>query len=107
MAMNFKTMKIEDMIAWCKEHNELEWLLAKAQETRTVDVYPKVAHKSKTGKNTMKQDKKQAPIGKAEVPISFVEIKTDFCDKFMPDLLPRKKEKAPTMIDAIKAAMTV
>lgn len=104
--MNFKSMKIEDMIAWCKEHNELEWLLAKTQEKVKKPVYPKVAHVSKSGKNTMKMDKKQAPIGEAEVDISFVEIKTAFCAKFMPELLPKATgEKAPSMQDKIKAAM--
>jgi hypothetical protein len=99
---NYLEWKIEDIIAYCQEHNQVEWLKATAAKKVECKVYPriKVAKLQKDGstKWVSVADKSQQP--KVEVrPISFVEIKTEFLNKF--GLAPAKKQKAPTMYDKI------
>lgn len=95
--MDFKTMTIEDIIAWCQQNGKVDWLKAKAQEKREYKVYPKV--KGEDGK--MKADKTQAPTIEMR-PISFIQIKKDFVETFMPEIAP-KAEKKETMFDKIMA----
>lgn len=92
--LDYKTMKIEDIINWCVANKETKWLKAKAQETREYEVYPRV---EKDGK--MVADKSQEPIIE-ERPISFIHLKKDFVEKFMPEIAP-KKPKAKTMYELI------
>lgn len=76
--MDYKHLKIEDIIAWCKANNQVEWLKAEVNKTITKD-------------------------GKTR-DITFIEIKKDFATMFMPDILPKKTvEKKPTMKDLINA----
>lgn len=74
--MNYKTMKIDDIINWCKENNQVDWLKATAAKTFT------------------KEDGKERKI-------TFIEIKNAFCAEFMPELLPKKKNNKPTMYELI------
>lgn len=76
--LDYMKMDIDTIIAWCKEENQVEWLKAKAAEKR---------------------------IGKdgEERSISFVELKIDFCKKFMPEIMPKSKPKAPNMFEKIAA----
>lgn len=76
--MDYKTMNINDIIAWCKENNQVEWL--KAEINKTV---------------TTKDGKERA--------ITFIELKKSFASKFMPEILPKAKAKKPTMKDLIAA----
>jgi hypothetical protein len=92
--MEYKDMKIEDIINWCVEHKEVKWLKEKAQEKREFKVYPKV---EKDGK--MVADKTQEPVIEMR-PISFVQLKKDFTEKFMPEIAP-KKNKKPNMFELI------
>ena len=64
--MDYKNMNIDDIILWCKENNQVEWLKAEA---------------------------KRKP--------SFFVLKKKFVEKFMPEIKPTKKEKAPTMWETI------
>ena len=100
--MNFKKMDINDIIAWCKENNQVAWLQAKAKEKVTVERYSKriKVWDEEKGKYVYKADK-NSPKTTVKQPITFVQIKYDFCKKFMPDILPEAKEKAPTMFDLI------
>lgn len=77
--MDFKTMNIDDIIAWCKANNQVDWLKAEAKKT----------YINKNGK---------------ECPISFIQIKYDFCRMFMADIIPVAKEPKDTisMYDKIK-----
>lgn len=82
--MDYKKMKIEDIIAWCKENNQVDWLKEIAKKT-----YP--ATNKKTGETFERK-------------ISFIEIKNEFVAKFMPELAPKAtKPKKPSMWDMIDA----
>lgn len=95
--MDFKKMKIEDIIAWCVANKQVDWLKAEAAKTVPCKVYPKV---EKNGK--MVADKTAEPTIEQR-PITFIQIKTDFVNLFMPEIAPKKKESKLTMYDKIKA----
>lgn len=97
--LNFKTMDINDIIEWCKANDKVDWLKAKASEKRDFKVYPKVAYTDENGKTKYKADKKAEPTIESR-PISFIQIKKDFVNEFMPEIAP-KAEKKPTMYDLI------
>lgn len=77
----FKDWEIDDIIAWCQENNQVAWLKAEAEKKVERKVYPKVESVSKSGKKSWKMDKTQ-PYTIEYVPISFVELKTSFLEKF-------------------------
>jgi hypothetical protein len=95
--MGFKDWQLEDIVQWCKDHGEVAWLKAEAAKTVERKVYPKVESVSKSGKKSWKLDKTQ-PYTIEYVPISFVELKSNFLAKFF-DRKP--KEKKPSMYDII------
>ena len=74
--MDYKKMTLDDIINWCQEHGEVAWLKEEAAQL-------------------IEQDGKTRKI-------SFIEIKHDFVEKFMPELLPAKK-KSLSMYDRIAA----
>lgn len=98
--MNYKTMKIEDIIAWCKANNQVEWLKAKVAEETTYKVYPRVKIIDSNGKAKMVSDKNAKPKTEKR-PISFIQIKREFVMMFMPEIAPKAKEKKPSMYDVI------
>ena len=73
--MNYKDMKIEDIIEWCVSHKETDWFKETAAKTFVKD-------------------------GK-ERRISFIELKLEFVKKFMPDIAPKAQAKKPSMYDLI------
>ena len=104
--MNYKKMNQEDILNWCIENNELEWLDAKLAEKTTAEYHTqrvKVWSEEKQ-KEVWVADKTSPKVTK-EIPISFIEVKNAFCEKFMPELLPAKKEEAPSLRDKVKAAL--
>lgn len=99
--LTFKDMNIDDIISWCEENGQTEWLKAEAARTVTCKVYPRTKDGiNKNGKPCKKADKTAKP-SRVERPITFVQIKKDFCKKFMPELIPQKKAKKTTMYDRI------
>lgn len=76
--MNYKDMTIEDIIAWCKDNKQVDWLKEAAAKT----------YKTEDGK---------------ERRISFIELKLEFVKKFMPEIAPKAQAKKPSMYDLIKA----
>lgn len=94
--MDFKTVKFPAIMEWCAENNQLDWLEAKVNEKVMVKVYPKV----KGDKGRLVSDKSQTPK-EVEAPISYVAVKRAFFEKFMPEKLPKKKSKNPTMIEQL------
>lgn len=96
--MDYKKMDINDIINWCKENGEVEWLKKTAAKKVEYKVYPKV--KNESGK--MVADKSAKPKIEKR-PISFIQIKIEFCEKFMPEIMPKKKDKKPTMYDLISS----
>ena len=73
--MNYKDMRIEDIIEWCKANKEVDWLKDTASKTFVKD-------------------------GK-ERRISFIELKLEFVKKFMPEIAPKAQAKKPTMYELI------
>lgn len=96
--IRYQDWQLDDIIKWCQENGQVEWLKAKAASKVKRKVYPKVESISKSGKKSWKQDKTQQPVTKY-VPISFVELKTAFLEEF--ELKPAAA-KAPSMYDKIK-----
>lgn len=94
--MDYKSMKINDIIIWCQANNQVEWLKAEAAKQVPCKVYPKV---EKDGKKVV--DKSAKPNIELR-PITFIQLKNNFVAKFMPELMPKKEKKA-TMYDLIKA----
>lgn len=98
--MDFKTMSIEDIIAWCKDNNQVEWLKKIAAKKTECKVYPRKKVVNEKGKKVSVADKSQKPTIEKR-PISFVEIKYEFAKKFMPEIMPKAKEKKASMYDMI------
>ena len=98
--MNYQTMNIKDIINWCKENKQVDWLKAKAAEMVDYEVYPRVKVTTPEGKVINKVDKTAKPtIEKRK--ISFIQIKMAFVEEFMPEIAPSRKPKKPTMYDLI------
>lgn len=74
--MNYRTLNIEEIIAWCKENNQVQWIKDKVHETR----------KDKDGN---------------ERAITFIEVKREFAKTFMPEILPVAKPKRKTMLELV------
>lgn len=98
--MNYKDINLDYIISYCKEHEEVAWLKKTAAKMVDYKVYPK-----KTilvdGKKKKVADKEQ-PYTVEKRPISFIQIKMEFVDKFMPEIKPVAKEKKPSMYDIIR-----
>ena len=107
--MNYKDMKIDDIIEYCQKHNEVEWLKEVVKKEVPVKRYPKTqrqAYDKETNQPLYKKngapkmvscvDKSKPPVIEYE-PITFIQIKNEFCEKFFPELIPHKKEKKTTM----------
>ena len=76
--MDYKKLNIDDIINWCVANNQVDWLKAEA------------SRKFRNEDGT-------------ERAITFIEIKRDFAKKFMPEIMPKSKEKKPSMFEKIKA----
>lgn len=84
--MDYKSMKIDDIIAWCIAHNQVAWLKATAAQTFTQTI-------TKEDGTTEAKERK----------ITFIELKLAFVEKFMPEIAPERKPKQPSMFDKIAA----
>lgn len=74
--MDYKSMKIDDIIDWCKANKQVDWLKNEAAKT-----FPTAEGKTRN--------------------ITFIELKLAFVHKFMPEIAPKAKEKKPTMYELI------
>lgn len=107
--LTYEGMTIQDIAEWCKANNQVKWLKELAATTVKVERYTGRKQKlDADGKPAL--NKKGYPIyvvDKAsqkvteEMPISFMQIKVEFVNKFMPELAPKKKDKKPNMYDLI------
>jgi len=86
----FLDWKLTDIIEWCQANDQVDWLKAESKKTVKHKIYPKVATVSKKGKKSWKYDKTQQPTIE-EVPISFVELKTNFINTFI-ETTPKEKK---------------
>ena len=110
--MDYKSMKIGDIIEWCVANNQVEWLKAEVAKEEECRVYPrkKVAATDENGE-VIKVNGKIKKVSVADYdkpfeikkrPISFITVKKDFATKFMPEILPKaEEEKDPTFRDII------
>jgi hypothetical protein len=71
--LNYKFMTKDELIKWCVDNNQVEWLKEFALKEDEDGNYP-----------------------------TFFEIKKAFSEKFMPDIIPVAKKKPATMYDIIK-----
>lgn len=100
--MNYQDMTIEDIIKWCKDNNQVDWLKAEAAKKIEYKVYPRKKVRNADGKLVSVSDKSQEP--KIEMrPISFIQLKLNFVNTFMKEIAPKAAEKKPTMYDLIAA----
>lgn len=86
--MDYKTMKFEDILEWCKANNQIPWLKETLHElVPTVDKH----------KNPVLDEEGQQVYHD----MTFIELKLKFCKKFMSEILPKAKEKKPTMLEIL------
>ena len=95
--MNYENMTIQDIMDWCVENNEVVWLKTIAKKKIDCKVYPRVKVDGKSVADKSKEPKIQ------KRPITFIQIKKAFCEKFMPEIIPEKKAKTPTMYELIES----
>lgn len=111
--MNYKKMSIEDITAWCVANNQVEWLKETAAKLVPYEIYPrkKVLKYDENGNQVFTKKGKPAYSWEADKdakpeiemrPISFVQIKSAFCEKFEKELNFPKKEKKLSMHQLIK-----
>lgn len=86
---------------WCAENGHNDWLKAELAKTTTQKTYPRKKATNEAGKKVSVADKSKEPTI-IERPITFIEVRTAFVEKFMPEFAPKKKEKKPTMYDRAK-----
>ena len=99
MALISKDMKIDDIIAYCKEHGEVAWLKEVCARKTERKVYPRIKVVNPDGTVKSVADKTKKPKIVTQ-PISFVEVKREFMDKFAPEERVGKHKK-PTFHDMI------
>lgn len=99
--MNYQTMSIDEIIEWCQENGEVAWLKKEAAKKVEVKVYPRKTVINEEGRKVSKADKTQAPKIEKR-PISFIQLKINFVDKFMPEIRPTAAAAEPNMYDRIK-----
>lgn len=100
--LDYKKIDLNDIIAYCKEHGEVEWLKETANKTVPCKVYPRKTIIDENGKKKTIADKSAKPTYENR-PITFIQIKMEFVEKFMPEIKPVAKAKKPTMIDIINS----
>lgn len=86
--MEYKDMKLDDIIDWCVANKQTEWL----KEFAATPII------TKDKKKNVVLDENGMP--KTHTP-TFIEIKLAFVDKFMPSIAPERKPKKPSMYDRI------
>jgi hypothetical protein len=97
--MNYLKIDFDYIKTWCVENNQVAWLKAVVNETTKAKRHTGKIQVEKKGKMVWVVDK-NSPTEEVEIPITFVEIKTKFIEKFMPEIMPVKKVKK-TMRDII------
>ena len=105
--LNYKEMKIDDIMNWCVANKQVAWLKETAAKEVPCKVYPRMTVEyfdEKTGKFKTKSVADKSKKAKTEMrPISFIQLKKEFALKFMPEIMPKAKAAAPTMYDLIAA----
>lgn len=92
---NINELTIDDIIDWCSENGEENWLKVIAKKKVDCRIYPRI---KVNGKSVA--DKSQEPKIEKR-PISFIQIRNAFAEKFMPEIIPDKKPAKESMYDRI------
>ena len=92
---------VDFVFDWCEANGANDWLKAELAKTTTQKTYPRKKVTNADGKKVSVADKSKEPT-MIEKPITFIEVRTAFVEKFMPEFAPKKKEKKPTMYDRAK-----
>lgn len=82
--LTYRGLNFEDVIKWCQENNQIEWLKAEVDKVIPVE--------GVTSKGKPKKARK----------ISLLEVMKNFVEKFRPELIPDKKDKKETFRDLVK-----
>lgn len=111
MAENYKKYQIQDIIKWCEENNQVEWLKVAATKEVEYKIYPRMKVPKideKTGeqerdeegnlKYTHVADRSKAPKIVMN-PISFIQLKSEWMETF--GLGEPKKPKKKSMYELI------
>lgn len=93
--MTAKEITLDYIIDYCKKNNQAAWYNAQLDKTYPQKVYPRV---KKDGKTVV--DKTQ-PYTIEQRPITFIQLKQNFIAAFMPELAPKKTEKASKMFSRL------
>ena len=98
---DWKSLNIDEITTWCVNNNQVEWLKEEVAKTTMEKRYPRVkVWDEAKQKYVSKADKSKKPV-MVEVPITFVEVKKDFMEKFFPEAIVGDKKKKPTFHDKI------
>lgn len=73
--LEYRGLTFEDVIKWCQENNQIEWLKAECERRKPVE--------GLTKKGKPKKPRK----------ISMLEVMKNFVEQFRPELIPEKEEK--------------
>lgn len=110
--ITYKDLSMDQIIAWCKQNNKVDWLKEEMKKEVEYKVYPKVKVKKLDAEGKPVLSKKGKPMytttvdktAKAKIemkPITFIQVKNDFVDTFMPQIKPKAKAKKPTMYEIV------
>lgn len=92
--MDYRTMKFQEIVDWCKANDQTAWLKEFVTTKVPCKVYPR---KTVDGKSVA--DKTQEPKTEMRTP-SYTMVKQAFATKFMPEIIPEKKKS--TMLKIVE-----
>lgn len=93
---SINSIKIEDIIEYCKENNQIEWLKKTAHEKETRKKTKKVTTTNENGEAVEKE-----VVEEVETEISFITLRSRFVEAFMPEIKKGSKSKKATFRDLI------
>lgn len=82
--LTYRGLTFDDVVEWCKENNQIDWLKAECERLIPVE--------GTTKKGKPKKARK----------ISLLEVMKDFVETFRKDLIPEEKPKKDTFRDLVK-----
>lgn len=106
-AAGFLEIDLDNIIDYCRLTKNTKWLKEEGKKKTTKKVYPRKQEKriNDDGEEYIASvaDKSKEPIEKVSG-ITLAELKTNFLEKFLPELMPKSsKEPTVSMLDKIAA----
>lgn len=90
--MDKKQITLEFIRDYCITNNQKDWYNTELTKTFPQKIYPRI---EKDGKKVL--DKTQEPTIEMR-PITFVQLKADFIEKFFPELAPKNDKAKPSLM---------